>query len=70
MTAEFRRLVPPATLNLPPGTIVASHSFREMGATTAIKARYSGALGCAHGLWKRLATMHDRYYFEAFPFSP
>eukprot|EP01052_Picozoa_sp_SAG31_P035734 SAG31_NODE_4352_length_3321_cov_6.948790_3_plen_285_part_00 len=69
LTKEFRRLVPTTALHLPDGAIVASQSFREMGATTAIKAGYSGALACAHGLWRRLATMHDHYFFEAFPFS-
>ena len=69
LTKEFRRLVPPETLNLPDGAIVASHSFREMGATTAVKARYSAPLACAHGLWKRLATMNDHYVFLEFPYS-
>ena len=70
ITDEFRRLVDPATLNLPAGAVVSSHSFREMGATTAVKARFSPALACDHGLWREFATLHSRYYFQEFPFSP
>eukprot|EP01050_Picozoa_sp_SAG11_P017851 SAG11_NODE_2622_length_3167_cov_3.968057_1_plen_260_part_00 len=69
LTAEFRRLVPPHTLNLPAGAVVASHSFREMGATTAVQAHYSAPLACAHGLWQRLSTMNDSYVFLWSPFS-
>ena len=69
LTAEFRRLVPPETLNLPAGAVVGSHSFREMGATTSIKARYSEALICDQGLWQRFATVIEHYYFKQFPFS-
>jgi hypothetical protein len=69
LTTEFRRLVPPETLNLPAGAIVASHSFRELGATMSIKARYSPSLSADHGLWKRIATMHEHYYFAEFPWS-
>ena len=69
LTKEFRRLVPPETLNLPAGAVVASHSFRELGATMAIKARYSPALSADHGLWRRIATMHERYFFAEFPYS-
>ena len=58
-----------AQLNLPVGAIVASHSFRELGATMAIKARYSPALSADHGLWRRIATMHERYFFAEFPYS-
>jgi hypothetical protein len=70
LTGALRRLVPAHTLNLPVGAIVASHSLREMGATTAALAGYSATLACAHGLWRRVATMHDNYVFSWFPFSP
>ena len=69
LTKEFRRLVPPETLNLPVGAVVGSHSFREMGATTSIKARCSEALICDQGLWQRFATVIEHYYFKQFPFS-
>eukprot|EP01050_Picozoa_sp_SAG11_P012833 SAG11_NODE_1453_length_4879_cov_7.322176_3_plen_109_part_00 len=70
LTNQMRRLIPPHTLNLSANAIVASHSWREMGATTAILANYSAPLACAHGLWKRLETMHEHYVFTWFPFSP
>jgi hypothetical protein len=69
ITAEFRRLVPAVVLNLPAGAVVSSHSFREMGATTAVKARYSPALACDHGLWRDFSTLQSHYYFQEFPFS-
>eukprot|EP01050_Picozoa_sp_SAG11_P006801 SAG11_NODE_544_length_8629_cov_3.550229_1_plen_164_part_00 len=54
LTTEFRRLVPARVLGLPEGAVVASQSFREMGAFAAVVARYNldvalmwrGAMAC------------------------
>ena len=69
ITSEFRRLFPPHTLNLPAGAVVGSHSFREMGATCAVKAGYSPVLCCDHGFWRQFATLQNHYYYPEFPFS-
>ena len=69
LTDHFRRLVPPNTLQLPDGAIVASHSFREMGASVAMAAGYSENKSRQHGLWKRLATMLEHYVDDSFPYS-
>eukprot|EP01052_Picozoa_sp_SAG31_P004473 SAG31_NODE_186_length_20918_cov_26.890917_1_plen_193_part_00 len=70
LTEKFRELVPPGTLNLPAGAIVASHSFREMGASVSMAAGYSDNKSRRHGLWRRLATMLEHYVVDEFPFSP
>jgi hypothetical protein len=35
----------------------------------SIKAWYSPSLLADHGLWKRIATMHEHYYFAEFLWS-
>ena len=69
ITREFWQLIPVEQLQLPAGVTVSSHSFREMGATCAVKAWYSPALCCDHGFWRRFATLQDHYYFPEFPYS-
>eukprot|EP01052_Picozoa_sp_SAG31_P015392 SAG31_NODE_988_length_10542_cov_52.848319_2_plen_409_part_00 len=59
----------PATLQLPEGAVVSSHSFREMGASVAMAAGYSENRSRRHGLWRRLNTMLEHYVFDWFPFS-
>ena len=69
ITREFWRLVPPEQLQLSDGVTVSSRSVMEMGATCAVKARYSPALCCDHGFWRRFTTLQDHYYFAEFPYS-
>ena len=69
LTAEFRRLVPADVLGLPEGAVVASQSFREMGASAAVVARYNLDVARRHGLWVRLNTMLEHYVFDWFPAS-
>eukprot|EP01052_Picozoa_sp_SAG31_P035353 SAG31_NODE_4254_length_3414_cov_5.296833_4_plen_99_part_00 len=69
LTRKFRDLVPRESLGLPDDAVVASHSFREMGASIAMAAGYSDNKSRRHGLWKRLQTMLDHYVDDAFPYS-
>ena len=69
LTRKFRDLVPREILNLPDYAIVASHSFREVGASIAMAAGYSDNKSRRHGLWKRLQTMLDHYVDDSFPYS-
>ena len=53
------------------GLVVASHSWREMGAVASFHAKYDTLRMASHGFWKDPGTMWNNYikpYKDTFPF--
>jgi hypothetical protein len=72
LTDNLREICAAVILNLPDGAVIASHSWREMGAVSAHKARYSDIRCVCHGHWREISTMFNSYikpYLSSFPYS-
>lgn len=72
LTAKLRELCPVSTLGLAPGTIVACHSIREMGAVACHKGGRSSLRTAERGFWKNVYVMWSSYIepYLWFPASP
>jgi hypothetical protein len=72
ITQELRRIGKHYIASLPPGQIIACHSWREMGAVSCFLAKYDSNRMAAHGFWESVGTMYSKYikpYKSVFPYS-
>jgi hypothetical protein len=71
LTRKLRDMVKPMAASVPAGSVIGSHSWREMAAVACYHARFDTLRMAAHGFWRDPRTMFVSYirpYMDSFPF--